>query len=267
MYPAWGGRLSRLKGLMAQKFKQECIERELPASISVDPSDTLNGNDWCTFLGNCKFIIGAPGGHSVWDPYGVIQDSVNDYVAENPEASFEEIEQACFLGLDGLHEFPGFGPRIFEAAIMGCGQVLIENPYRGVIRPHEHYIPVAADMSNLDEAFTRMSDTGEVRAMIDRAYTHLVESQDFRISTMVKTVLDFFQSKAKLHKSPPLTREQQKATEAAHKQSLARETLRLGRSEERLEGEPLTNWANRVLSGQISDPEEVNMLVRQNKEL
>lgn len=190
MYPAWGGRFARRKSMIAVRFHDECVKRGLRENVSTESGEVFLGDDWYRFLGDCQFVVGAEGGHGLWDPHGVIQDEVNDYVSRFPDASFEEVEDNCFYGLDGRDSFPGFPPRILEAAMMGCGQILLEGKYRGFIEPGKHYLEVRDDYSNLDEIFIAMQDKDRVAAMIRDTWSALVENPAFRYSTLVNRVFE-----------------------------------------------------------------------------
>jgi hypothetical protein len=194
-YPAWGGRFARRKGEVALRLQQACRERGLPENISIDPTDVLVGDDWYRFLGDCRFVVGAEAGHGIWDPHGAIQDDVNDYVARHPDASFEEIEDACFLGLDGRETFPGFAPRILEAALLGCGQVLLEGAYRGFVQPGVHYIELKRDYSNIEDVFAQMANTESVREVVAATRRDLVDNPFFRYSHLVERTFDVIERK------------------------------------------------------------------------
>lgn len=185
-YPPRGGRLARVKGQAAEIMKKAGLERGLKVDISTRPEDTLLGTDWYRFLGNCKFVPGAEGGMGLWDPYGVLYDRIEEYLTKNPGAGFEEVEEACFPGLDGKYSFPGFSPRILETAMCGCCQILVEGEYLGVLRPYKHYIPLRRDFSNLDEVFDLMRDEARVQSIIAAAYEALIESPEFRYSNFVR---------------------------------------------------------------------------------
>ncbi|GAA0599811.1 hypothetical protein [Caenispirillum bisanense] len=195
MYPFRGGRHARIKGEAAEMVKAAAQARGLPVDISTDPQDVLYGDDWYSFLGNCKYVVGAEGGLSIWDPYGDICDRIDAYLADHPGASFEEVEAACFPGEDGKHVFPGFTPRILEAAMCGCGQILVEGEYLGVLKPYEHYIPLKKDGSNLDEVFEIIKDEEAAQRRIDATYRILVENPRFRYSHLVNTVFDYIREK------------------------------------------------------------------------
>jgi hypothetical protein len=220
-YPAWGGRFARRKSAAALRMQQACRERGLPENVSTDPADVLVGDDWYGFLGDCRFVVGAEGGHGIWDPHGAIQDEVNDYVARHPQATFEEVEDACFLGLDGRETFPGFAPRVLEAALMGCGQVLLEGKYRGFVKPGEHYIELKDDYSNLDDVFAQMADGERVRTMIEASRRQLVENPFFRYSTLVQRCFELIERKQSERKTVPSRAIDIRTVRAQHRAQLA----------------------------------------------
>ncbi|MCH7620384.1 MAG: hypothetical protein IH870_00635 [Chloroflexi bacterium] len=146
-YSPLGGRYALLKGRLAEAVKAAALVKGMRTDISTAYDERKAGDDWLQFLGNCRFVPGSESGVSVWDPDGFIYDRVNAYVDEHPDAAFEEIEAACFPGEDGRYIFSAVSPRLFEAAMMRCGQVLVEGAYLGVLKPFEHYIPVKPDLS------------------------------------------------------------------------------------------------------------------------
>ena len=74
------------------------------------------GSNWLDFLLSCKVFIGCEGGSSLLDFDGEIKNKVLDYSMDNPDATFEEIEQKCFPGLDFNTEGFMLSPRHFECA-------------------------------------------------------------------------------------------------------------------------------------------------------
>ncbi len=196
MYPARGGRFSRLKGETAEIVKRAALERGLPVDISTDPADVLLGEDWFRFLGDCKFCLGAEGGVSLWDRTGEISDAITQFLHSHPSASFDEIEAACFPDLDGGTVFSAVSPRLFEAATAGCCQILVEGTYLDVLKPYEHYIPLRRDCSNLDEVFELLMDENGAQRRAAAAYAVLVESPRYRSSHLVAQVMAYIRSEA-----------------------------------------------------------------------
>ena len=189
-YSPYGGRHAQLKGRLAVAVRDAAVAKGLSVDIDTTPEGTLLGPDWLCFLGKSRFVSGAEGGVSVFDPHGAIYDKVYAYLAVNPDASFEEVEQTCFHGEDGRYIFSAISPRLFEAAMMRCGQLLVEAPYLGALEPFEHYIPVKADFSDVSDAIDLTRDANTAKKRIDATYEALISSSAFRYSTLVQRVMD-----------------------------------------------------------------------------
>jgi hypothetical protein len=189
MYPARGGRYAQLKGKLALAAKEHAMRRDLRVDVSTRDEDRIFGDDWFRFLGNCRFVTGSEGGVSLWDPDGTLFDSTYEYTLAHPKATFEEIEQACFPGLDGKLVFSAVSPRLFECAMLQCCQILTEAPYLGVLKPGEHYIPVKPDLSNIGDAIDEMRDVDAAKRRINACYETLIEAPEFRYSTLVEMVM------------------------------------------------------------------------------
>ncbi len=190
MYPPRGGRQGRLKGLIAEAFNAAAQAWGLKADISTDSADTFFGDAWYDFLGDCKFALGTEGGLSLNDPYGEIADRIAEFAAANPTAGFEEIEAACFPGLDGIHVFSGFSPRVLEAAVCQASQVLVEGQYLGALEPGTHYLCLKQDLSNLDAVLDGLADEAAAQARIRACTETLVENSKFRFSTFAAQVVE-----------------------------------------------------------------------------
>lgn len=186
--PPHYGRAGVLKGESAVRFGKAAREAGFVVDISTDPGDVLLGEDWFNFLGSCRFAFATRGGVSVCDPRGTIGRKVAEFSKKRPDATFEEIEAACFPGLD-RYDFSATTPRIFEAAALRTGLILVEDRYVEGLEPYKHYIPLKADFSNLDEVFALMRDDAAVHKMIDAAYQHLIENKQFSYQAYVDMIL------------------------------------------------------------------------------
>lgn len=189
MYSPVGGRYASLKGVMAEAFHAEAISRGFASNISTDPADVLLGDDWPRLLGNARFALGAEGGVSLWDPDGLIHDRVRAYLTDHPGAAFEAVEQACFPGEDMAQVFSAVSPRLFEAAMMGCSQILLEGEYLGLLHPFEHYIPVKHDMSDIADAVEAMRDLDGAEKRMRATWDALIEQPQLRYSHFVAGVM------------------------------------------------------------------------------
>lgn len=189
LYSPVGGRYGRIKGLMAERFKEAAEAEALRIDISCRPESKLYGDSWLQLLGSSRFGLGCEGGMSLWDPDGIYHDRVRAFSEEHPEASFEEVEAACFAGQDMLHVFSAVSPRLFENAMMGASQALIEGEYLGLLTPWEHYIPVRQDLSDVEDAVAAMADLDGAEARAQRTYEALVENPTLRYSHLVAIVM------------------------------------------------------------------------------
>ena len=124
------------------------------------------------------------------DADGSIRDRTMRYEAAHPDATFEEVEAACFPGKDGNLDYFAIGPRHIEACATRTCQVLVEGDYSGVLRPHEHYIELKRDYSNLDEVLD-IVERDEVREEItEAAYRDVIASGRYTYESFVREVED-----------------------------------------------------------------------------
>lgn len=220
MYPAIGGRYAQLKGRLANVLAEEAQAAGFKVDVSTRDEDRISGDAWLKFLGNCKFVSGAEGGVSIWDPTGKIRTAIGNFLEKNNGASFEEIEVACFAGLDGQHQFSAISPRLFEAALMGCSQILLEGRYLPEIEPLTHYIPVLQDLSDAKEAVREMRDLEAGARRAAAMYEALILTDKYRYSTLAKaTICEIAQIASRRHVAGCST-DEFKRVRAAHEQAL-----------------------------------------------
>ena len=175
VFPYWG-RHGLLKGEIGRAFRESAPAYDLVTDISNNPADALLGDDWFDFLLSCKYTIGVEGGTSIIDRDGSIAKRTDEYTAAHPDAPFEEVEAACFPGLDGGFDYRLIGPRHLEAAVTKTAQVLVEGDYQGVLRAGDHYIELKRDFSNLDDVLARIKRDDLRAGMVERAYRDVVLS-------------------------------------------------------------------------------------------
>ena len=182
------GRYGQRKGALAEALAARLAGSGLRLDLSTRPEDTLHGERWFDFLASCRFVVGQNGGASLADPDGSIRARVECFVAERPDASFEEVERACFPGLDGLHLMTAPSPRLFEAAATRTCQILVEDDYLD-LEPWRHYLPLRQDLSNLDEVTAAMHDLGRAQEIADACYDELIASGRFSYRSFARRVV------------------------------------------------------------------------------
>lgn len=182
------GRYAQLKGRQATALRDRLPER-FRVDISTEPADALLGERWFDFLAACRFTVGRKGGASIHDPDNGIGRRTRKFLAENPDAAFDEVEAACFPGLDGRHVFTAVSPRLFEAAATRTCQLLAPDDYLGVLQPWVHYVPLEDDLSNLDEVVEVLRDDRRAQEIADACYEELIAGERYRYSRFAESVV------------------------------------------------------------------------------
>ncbi len=187
--PMWFGRHGMLKQAIADRFLDASRRHGMHADISTSAADTLFGDEWYRFLSRCKYMLGVEGGTSILDFDGSVKERTEVFLEEHPGAAFEEVEKACFPGVD--NSFHGFmiSPRHLEACALGTCQVLTEGHYNGILRSNEDYIPVKSDFSNLDEVCALIRADEDRERIVESAYRKVVVSGEYTYRAFVDFVL------------------------------------------------------------------------------
>lgn len=183
--PFWLGALGREKWQIAERFTREASESGLRLDISYDEADRLYGEKWIEFIASCKAMLGVESGASVFDFTGEIQRQVEAYVADHPQASFEEVQAKFLLPHEGRIRLNQISPRCFEAAALRTAMVLFEGEYSGVLEPGRHYIPLKKDFSNFTEVLAALRDTAGLQRMVDRTFTEVACNPAYAYTTFV----------------------------------------------------------------------------------
>ncbi|MCM8831849.1 MAG: hypothetical protein NC918_06635 [Candidatus Omnitrophica bacterium] len=187
--PPYFGWIGELKWRIADIFKEKAKSFNLKLDISYHDKDTIIGKKWYDFLGDSKFTLGSLSGSSLIDPVGEIQENVKNYCAKNPNYSYEEVERLFFPGED-KYNFTAISPRNIEAAFTLTGQILIEGPYSGIMKPWEHYIPLKKDCSNFYEVLKAIQDKDYIRKMIKNCYENLLDCKKLYYSNFAQNLID-----------------------------------------------------------------------------
>lgn len=185
----WLGRHGILKTKIAEVFEKVGSMKGLTTDISTRFEDRYSGDDWFKFLLNCKWTIGVEGGASLLDWDGSIRQETDNYVAEHPEATFEQVENACFPKLDGNLELYVISPRHLEACATRTCQILLEGDYSGILTAGEDYIELKRDFRNLDEVLEVIGNDALREEIVEKAYRKVVSSGRLIYRLFVQSVL------------------------------------------------------------------------------
>jgi len=199
--PPYFGRLGENKWTIGRDVAARARDAGLRVDIELGDQGTLLGDAWLNFIGDSKFTLGANSGSSLLDPTGSIQRSVRTYLSNRPDASFEEVEENCFPGLDGKYSFTAVSPRVLEAALLGSAQILVDGEYSGIVKPGEHFIPIRPDASNFSEVLEAMADRPMVEGMVRRCREAVLSVDALRYKNKARMILNLI-GELTAHKKP-----------------------------------------------------------------
>lgn len=171
--PYWLGRLGYEKWLIAEEFERRAAGTGLKLDLSTKEGERLYGDAWTEFVASCRSVIGVESGASIIDFDGKLERTVDDYVARNPGATFEDVTELYLKPFEGSLELHQISPRCFEAAALRTPMVLFEGAYSGVLKPERHFIPLKKDFSNFAEVANKLKDHDGLQAMADRTYNEV----------------------------------------------------------------------------------------------
>ena len=173
------GRLAEEKWRIADGFSVVAKRHDLKIDIDYQESARLYGDKWIAFITNCKAMLGAESGASVFDFEGTIIPAVESAEKENNQVTFEELENKYFPGLDGKIKVNQISPRCFECASLGTLMVLFEGEYSGVLEPWKHYVPLMKDFSNGDEVINSLKDEKTWTNITTSAFEEIACNPDY----------------------------------------------------------------------------------------
>jgi hypothetical protein len=170
------GLLAREKWVIGQRMRQECEARGIRHDIEWAENRRIYGDAWVDFVASCRATLGTESGSNIFDFDGTLAPKISAELERNPTLTFEEVYEKHLKGLETEPIMNQVSPRIFEAVALRTALILFEGEYSGVLRPHEHYIPLKKDFSNVEEVLSRVQDDAAVAGMVERAYRHVIAS-------------------------------------------------------------------------------------------
>jgi hypothetical protein len=168
--PYWLGRLGHEKWFIAEEFQHRAKSTDLKLDLSTREGERLYGDAWINFVASCRAVIGVESGASIIDFDGKLEHRVEEYVAENPAATFEEVSRKFLDPYEGSLKLHQISPRCFEAAALKTPMILFEGFYSGVLEPDKHFIALKKDFSNFDEVILKLRDNSFLQSMVDQTY-------------------------------------------------------------------------------------------------
>jgi hypothetical protein len=148
--------------------------------------------EWSRFLTACKGIIGAESGTYYLERNDHTQEAVKRYVAEHPDAGFQEVYERFFKDYPNPISGKAISSRHFEPIGTKTCQILLEGQYNGILKADEHYIALKKDYSNIDDVIRRFKDEDYRRAMVHRAHGYVTAQHTYRqrVDGLLKVMLE-----------------------------------------------------------------------------
>lgn len=185
---AFHGELAMEKWKIAERFLSDAKRLDVRCDISCEEHERLYGEEWIRFVSSCKAMLGAESGAGVFDFTGEIQQRVMEYERKNPRASFEEIRDAHFPGLDGVIKLNQISPRCFEAAALRTLMILYEGEYSGVLVPGRHYLALRKDHSNVEEVVETLKNEAQWVRITSAAYEEVACAEEWSYAAFGRKV-------------------------------------------------------------------------------
>jgi len=188
------GKLGKIKTEIGDLFEKASRGCGLKLDLSTRPSSTIVGKAWLDFIEDSKCMLGVNSGSSLLDPEGLINIDVYKYMQLHSSASYEEVEAACFPGLDGIYTFTSISPRNMECGLLKTTQLLTPGSYGNFIMPWEHFIPIEPDMSNFSEIISVLKDVGRMDKITADCKEALLSFPELRYANHVSDLIDRIQN-------------------------------------------------------------------------
>jgi hypothetical protein len=184
----WLGEHGAHKTKVGEAMRAALGRRRLANDISMDAKHTIEGKNWLRFLGNSRATIGVEGGASIIDPDGSVKACIDCFVADNPEATLDEVRQTCFPKENVDFKLACLSPRHLEAIATRTAQALVRGKYNGILEADRHYIPIESDYSNLDAVIDNLQDGDAIATITEQAYRDIVKSGKYSYRSFVAEV-------------------------------------------------------------------------------
>lgn len=185
----WFGRHGFLKQDIADVFQRQAPVMGLVTDISTEPKDAIPGKAWYRFLARCKYTIGVESGAGIIDPNGSIRERTELYLKRHPNAEMEEVEAACFPGIDGSLPLHTISPRHLESCATRTCQILTEGAYNGILQAGVHYIELKRDFSNIADVLREVALDRQRLEMTEKAFADIVASGRYTYRNFVEAVI------------------------------------------------------------------------------
>lgn len=186
--PIWLGEQAQLKYHVSKRVAQEFRNNQKIVDDSSDVGDVKAGIEWFKFLGNARYTSGSLGGSSITDPKLSLSRQGRRIEQKSGEMSYSDLLKIK-KNSNKVGNFGTIGPRIFEAAMMGTCQILVESDYIDGFEAGRHYLPIRSDFSNLGEIIRELVRNHDLGAEVaGNAFEALILSGEHTYKNFVRQI-------------------------------------------------------------------------------
>ena len=182
----WGD-LAHYKVEIGKRFKTACVDLGVPHDIAWTEQARIYEDEWYGFLTSCRATLGTPSGCNVFDWDGSLERHFRYLIKRQPDLTYEEY-RPVIAERESEIDMGQISPRVFEAAALGTVLVMLESDYGGVVTAGEHYIPVRADFSNVEDVIDQLRDVQRLTEVADAAHEHLIASGSWSYESFIVQV-------------------------------------------------------------------------------
>lgn len=201
--PFWLGRLGYEKWFISEEFQRRAADTDLVLNLSTREGERLYGDAWTNFVASCRAVIGVESGASIIDFDGQLEQRVEDYVANNPRTTFEDVSDKLLGPYEGSLHLHQISPRCFEAAALRTPMVLFEGRYSGVLEPGRHFIVLKKDFSNFNEVLSQLRDHNGLQTMAERTYNEVALNSRWSYRAFIEKVDAAIEAEIAAHNTTP----------------------------------------------------------------
>jgi glycosyltransferase involved in cell wall biosynthesis len=164
------------------------------SDISSRPQDRIHGSAWIDFIAASKATLGVESGSNLFDFDGEVEKWCCGFEAAHldmdplSEEFYRLADEEYLWRFEGNVDYAQVSPRHFEAAAARSVQILYEGRYSDIFVPDRHFLPLARDLSNLNEAIDTLGDDRRCIDITECSAEEIVGNPKYGYEAFVTTV-------------------------------------------------------------------------------
>lgn len=160
---------------IAELVQPHAEARGLSCDLSLDPSQRLAGADWLQFLQNSKAQLAVEAGTDYFDLDDRFRLKGNQLETASSDISFDRYSSVVFDPASPKISGRTITSRHLECAMTKTPLIMFDGEYCGAFAAGMHYIPLARDGSDVEDALDRFADRGYCARVADAAFAAAAE--------------------------------------------------------------------------------------------